>query len=120
MVVQLRQQLVEKESTLTDCRLEALTSAHQLDHMKEQLMKLRAENAALKQTNEQLAKIALRSDGSQTSLPQLCETENEMHGDGFMSERAYGSARYSYGWFPNRKFFGYFFIFIFIFIFFII
>lgn len=39
---------------MTDIRLEALTSAHQIDQLREALNKLRSENASLKQDNERL------------------------------------------------------------------
>lgn len=45
---------MEKESQMTDIRLEALTSAHQVDQLREALNKLRSENASLKHDNERL------------------------------------------------------------------
>lgn len=40
-VEELRQQLIQKESLLTETRLEALTSAHQLQTLRETIAKLR-------------------------------------------------------------------------------
>ncbi len=40
-VDELRQQLIQKESLLTETRLEALTSAHQLQTLRETIAKLR-------------------------------------------------------------------------------
>lgn len=58
-VMQLRSELREKEMKLTDIRLEALSSAHQLDQLREamnrmqvEIEKLKAENDRLKQENQ--------------------------------------------------------------------
>uniref|UniRef100_A0A3Q3W0G2 Neuron navigator 3 n=1 Tax=Mola mola TaxID=94237 RepID=A0A3Q3W0G2_MOLML len=56
-VMQLRSELREKEMKLTDIRLEALSSAHQLDQLREamnrmQIEKLKAENDRLKLENQ--------------------------------------------------------------------
>ncbi|CAB1413880.1 unnamed protein product [Pleuronectes platessa] len=58
MVMQLRSELREKEMKLTDIRLEALSSAHQLDQLREamnrmqlEIEKLKSENACLKVEN---------------------------------------------------------------------
>lgn len=64
MVVQLRQQLIEKESALTECRLEALTSAHQLDHVKEQMNKYRVRRRI---RSQQRYKFSLQSSYFQRS-----------------------------------------------------
>lgn len=44
MVEQLRKQLREKDLVLTDIRLEALSSAHQLESLKDTVIKMRVRN----------------------------------------------------------------------------
>lgn len=44
MVEQLRKQLREKDLVLTDIRLEALSSAHQLESLKDTVIKMRVSN----------------------------------------------------------------------------
>ncbi|XP_050437600.1 protein sickie isoform X2 [Adelges cooleyi] len=57
MVDQLKKQLREKDLVLTDIRLEALSSAHQLESLKDTVIKMRDEMLNLKQDNERLQKI---------------------------------------------------------------
>ncbi|XP_075725682.1 sickie isoform X4 [Rhipicephalus microplus] len=71
LVRELRKQLREKDLVLTDIRLEALSSAHQLDNLKETLAKMRNEMLSLKQDNDRLHRL-VRSQSlsaSQSSLP---------------------------------------------------
>lgn len=71
LVRELRKQLREKDLVLTDIRLEALSSAHQLDNLKETLAKMRNEMHSLKQDNDRLHRL-VRSQSlsaSQSSLP---------------------------------------------------
>ncbi|XP_050732906.1 protein sickie-like isoform X5 [Eriocheir sinensis] len=67
----LKYQLQEKDMVLTDIRLEALTSAHQLESLKETLNKMRSEMVSLKQDNDRLHRlISSKSlNSSQSSLP---------------------------------------------------
>ena len=54
VVVELKQQLMEKDSLLTETRLEALSSVHQLESLKETVNKMKSELTCLKQDNEKL------------------------------------------------------------------
>ncbi|KAG0703727.1 Neuron navigator 2 [Chionoecetes opilio] len=67
----LKCQLQEKDMVLTDIRLEALTSAHQLESLKETLSKMRSEMVCLKQDNDRLHRIVTSKslNSSQSSLP---------------------------------------------------
>lgn len=53
----LRKQLREKEMQLTDMRLESLTSAHQLENLKEIVNQMRSEMMNLKQDNDRLQRL---------------------------------------------------------------
>ncbi|XP_047658791.1 neuron navigator 2 isoform X3 [Tachysurus fulvidraco] len=53
-VMQLRSELREKEMKLTDIRLEALSSAHQLDQLREAMNRMQSEIEKLKAENDQL------------------------------------------------------------------
>ena len=57
VVEDLKKQLREKDLVLTDIRLEALSSASQLESLKETVNKMRAEMMSLKQNNERLQKL---------------------------------------------------------------
>ncbi|KAG8231421.1 hypothetical protein J437_LFUL011875 [Ladona fulva] len=73
-VEELRKQLREKDLVLTDIRLEALTSAHQLQSLKDTVMRMRNEMLNLKQDNERLQRIVTTTkslSASQTSLHRL-------------------------------------------------
>ncbi|XP_052831531.1 neuron navigator 3-like isoform X2 [Octopus bimaculoides] len=56
-VSELRKQLREKDMKLTDIRLEALTSAHQLEQLRETMNKMRNEMSALKADNDRLTRM---------------------------------------------------------------
>lgn len=56
-VSELRKQLREKDMKLTDIRLEALTSAHQLEQLRETMNKMRNEVSALKADNDRLTRM---------------------------------------------------------------
>ncbi|XP_030614873.1 neuron navigator 2 [Archocentrus centrarchus] len=62
-VMQLRSELREKEMKLTDIRLEALSSAHQLDQLREAMNRMQLEIEKLKAENDRLK---LESQGSRT------------------------------------------------------
>ncbi|KAL5280209.1 NAV2 family protein [Megaselia abdita] len=70
VVEDLKRQLREKDLVLTDTRLEALNSASQLENMKEQMNKMRAQMKCLKEDNLRLHKFySSRSlAGSEVSL----------------------------------------------------
>jgi hypothetical protein len=56
LVTELKRQLREKEKTLTDLRLEALASAHQVQSLEELVSQLRSEASSLKNENECLSR----------------------------------------------------------------
>uniref|UniRef100_A0AAQ6AEC8 Calponin-homology (CH) domain-containing protein n=1 Tax=Amphiprion ocellaris TaxID=80972 RepID=A0AAQ6AEC8_AMPOC len=62
-VMQLRSELREKEMKLTDIRLEALSSAHQLDQLREAMNRMQLEIEKLKAENDRLK---LENQGSRT------------------------------------------------------
>lgn len=70
IVDDLKKQLREKDLVLTDIRLEALSSASQLESLKDTVMKMRAEMMNLKQNNERLQKLVTTRSlaGSELSL----------------------------------------------------
>ncbi|XP_055389463.1 protein sickie-like [Condylostylus longicornis] len=70
VVEDLKKQLREKDLVLTDIRLEALSSASQLESLKDTVMKMRAEMLTLKQNNERLQKLVTSRSlaGSEVSL----------------------------------------------------
>ncbi|XP_065352574.1 neuron navigator 3 isoform X11 [Cloeon dipterum] len=71
VVQELQRQLREKDLVLTDIRLEALSSAHQLESLKDTVHKMRGEMLSLKQDNERLQRIVTSKSltSSQSSLP---------------------------------------------------
>ncbi|XP_063244116.1 protein sickie isoform X2 [Bacillus rossius redtenbacheri] len=77
MVEELKKQLREKDLVLTDIRLEALSSAHQLESLKETVIKMRNEMLNLKQDNERLQRIVTSKSltSSQSSLPHTDSLE---------------------------------------------
>ncbi|XP_055546708.1 protein sickie-like isoform X2 [Wyeomyia smithii] len=72
VVERLVEQLREKDMVLTDIRLEALTTASQVENLKDTVMKMRQEMINLKQNNDRLQHMVTRrsitgSDGSLAS-----------------------------------------------------
>ncbi|XP_043099899.1 neuron navigator 2 isoform X3 [Puntigrus tetrazona] len=65
-VMQLRNELREKEMKLTDIRLEALSSAHQLDQLREAMNRMQVEIEKLKSENDRL-KLESQASGSRAS-----------------------------------------------------
>ncbi|XP_030620971.1 neuron navigator 2 [Chanos chanos] len=65
-VMQLRSELREKEMKLTDIRLEALSSAHQLDQLREAMNRMQVEIEKLKAENDRLK---LETQGSYSRAP---------------------------------------------------
>ncbi|XP_039514907.1 neuron navigator 2 isoform X1 [Pimephales promelas] len=65
-VMQLRNELREKEMKLTDIRLEALSSAHQLDQLREAMNRMQVEIEKLKMENDRL-KLESQASGSRAS-----------------------------------------------------
>lgn len=70
VVEDLKKQLREKDLVLTDIRLEALSSASQLESLKDTVNKMRQEMLNLKQNNERLQKMVTSRSlaGSEVSL----------------------------------------------------
>lgn len=70
IVEDLKKQLREKDLVLTDTRLEALSSASQLESLKETVMKMRQEMMSLKHNNERLQRMVTSRSlaGSDASL----------------------------------------------------
>lgn len=70
IVADLKKQLREKDLVLTDIRLEALSSASQLESLKDTVSKMRQEMMNLKQNNERLQKMVTSRSlaGSECSL----------------------------------------------------
>lgn len=70
VVEDLKKQLREKDLVLTDIRLEALSSASQLECLKDTVSKMRQEMMSLKQNNERLQKMVTSRSlaGSECSL----------------------------------------------------
>ncbi|XP_026828605.1 uncharacterized protein LOC105282273 [Ooceraea biroi] len=70
-VDELKKQLREKDLVLTDIRLEALSSAHQLESLKDTVIQMRYEMLNLKQNNERLQRLVTSKSltSSQSSLP---------------------------------------------------
>lgn len=70
LVEDLKKQLREKDLVLTDIRLEALSSASQLESLKDTVNKMRQEMMNLKQNNERLQKLVTSRSlaGSEVSL----------------------------------------------------
>ncbi|XP_051235423.1 neuron navigator 2 isoform X6 [Dicentrarchus labrax] len=86
-VMQLRSELREKEMKLTDIRLEALSSAHQLDQLREAMNRMQLEIEKLKVENDRL-KVENQGSrtGSQASIssspPPHTHTHNQAPGTG--------------------------------------
>lgn len=71
-VDELQKALRDKDMALTDMRLESLTSAHQLESVKETVTQMRLEMVSLKQDNERLQRLVKHKSlhGSSSSLIQ--------------------------------------------------
>ncbi|CAL4069603.1 unnamed protein product, partial [Meganyctiphanes norvegica] len=86
-VDELRQELQKKDMMLTDIRLDALSSTHQLESLKETINKMRNEMVSLKNDNVRLQRIVVSKslNSSLSSLPtsaddieRRCSTEDEI------------------------------------------
>ena len=60
----LQHQLIKKDSQLTESRLEALTSAHQLHTLRDTVASLRQEMARLKLENEKIYQTKMANTGA--------------------------------------------------------
>ncbi|QQP48722.1 Neuron navigator 2like [Caligus rogercresseyi] len=67
IVTELQRQLLEKDELLTETRLEALSSAHQLEALRETVSKMRSELQGLKCDNEKLSSIVNASPVTKSS-----------------------------------------------------
>ncbi|XP_062869405.1 neuron navigator 2 [Trichomycterus rosablanca] len=72
-VMQLRSELREKEMKLTDIRLEALSSAHQLDQLREAMNRMQVEIEKLKGENDRL-KLESQGSGGRLVISSRCTT----------------------------------------------
>jgi len=80
IVVELKKQLIEKETLLTETRLEALSSVHQMESLKETVTKMKTELTTLRQDNEKLhTQIVNKSLGSSES--SLNNSNNDINVD---------------------------------------
>ena len=70
IVNDLKKQLVMKDNLLTETRLEALSSAHQLESLRDTVTKMRTELMSVRSQNEKLQCIVVcrNSSGGQKSL----------------------------------------------------
>ncbi|CAG9856593.1 unnamed protein product [Phyllotreta striolata] len=75
-VAELQKQLREKDMVLTDIRLEALSSAHQLESLKDTVMKMRSEMLSLKQNNERLQRMVSGTPNLPTDLTDTRSTSS--------------------------------------------
>ncbi|XP_016961859.1 protein sickie isoform X8 [Drosophila biarmipes] len=89
VVEDLKKQLREKDLVLTDIRLEALSSASQLESLKEMMNKMRAEMMSLKHNNERLQKLVTTRSlaGSEASLGQAISPNGSVAGSSEVSRR---------------------------------
>ncbi|XP_072519022.1 neuron navigator 2 isoform X2 [Salminus brasiliensis] len=71
MVMQLRSELRDKEMKLTDIRLEALSSAHQLDQFRESMNRMQGEIEKLKAENDRLRMDSRGSCSTATSQTSI-------------------------------------------------
>ena len=62
----LQHQLIKKDSQLTESRLEALTSAHQLHTLRDTVASLRQEMTRLKKENEKIYQTKMVRSGAAT------------------------------------------------------
>ncbi|KAI5625333.1 neuron navigator 2 isoform X8, partial [Silurus asotus] len=72
-VMQLRSELREKEMKLTDIRLEALSSAHQLDQLREAMNRMQTEIEKLKAENDHL-KMEYQANGGRALITPSSNT----------------------------------------------
>ncbi|XP_055614080.1 protein sickie-like [Uranotaenia lowii] len=79
VVEHLVKQLREKDLVLTDIRLEALTTASQVESLKDTVMRMRQEMISLKQNNDRLQQMVVRRSmtGSDISLGGSCSSPTE-------------------------------------------
>ena len=80
MVAELKRQLIEKDTLLTETRLEALSSVHKLESLKETVNMMKTELVSLRQDNEKLA-VANNSKSIGSSNSSL-NTSHDTHNEG--------------------------------------
>ncbi|XP_069128702.1 neuron navigator 3-like isoform X3 [Argopecten irradians] len=79
-VLELRKQLRDKDMKLTDIRLEALSSAHQLEQLRETMTKMKSEMGALKADNDRLQRM-MSARNLNTSQNSLAHTRTGSNSD---------------------------------------
>ncbi|CAG0887312.1 unnamed protein product [Cyprideis torosa] len=77
MIEALRAQLREKELALTDIRLDALSSAHHLDSLKETVANMQAEMQSLRRENERLERAHKEQQATAAALALRVKHEEE-------------------------------------------
>lgn len=77
LINELKRQLVEKENLLTETRLEALSSAHQLESLRDTVTKMRTELMSVKSENEKLHTIVQNHKSLNSSQNSLNNNEND-------------------------------------------
>ena len=78
IVDDLKRQLIEKDTLLTETRLEALSSAHQLESLKDTVTKMKSELINLRQDNEKLhVQVVNKSLGSSESSLNTTQEQQE-------------------------------------------
>jgi neuron navigator 2 len=95
VVNELQRQLMEKENLLTETRLEALSSAHQLESLRDTVTKMRNELMSVKYENEKLHTMVTMTShkslsSSQTSLNKI-GNDNHPNDNGNDAERRHSS-----------------------------
>ncbi|XP_062548990.1 protein sickie-like [Armigeres subalbatus] len=95
VVTRLVNQLREKDIVLTDIRLEAITTASQVESLKETVMKMRQEMVSLKQNNDRLQQMVTRRSmtGSELSLGSTSPTSSVGESRRFSAAVDYVNAR---------------------------
>ena len=93
VVNDLKKQLVEKENLLTETRLEALSSAHQLESLRDTVTKMRTELLSVRSENEKLQCIVTcRSGQKSLNSSQNSLNNNKTDLENGTDEGAGGSA----------------------------
>ncbi|XP_061102656.1 neuron navigator 2-like isoform X2 [Conger conger] len=86
-VMQLRSELRDKEMKLTDIRLEALSSAHQLDQLREAMNRMQGEIERLKTENDRLK---LESQGRSSRAASQVSIASSPHPSAGLSQHSLG------------------------------
>lgn len=92
VVNELKRQLAEKENLLTETRLEALSSAHQLESLRDTVTKMRNELMSVRCENEKLHTIVQHSPrGDQGAGKSLNSSQNSLNNNQDQEDRRHSS-----------------------------